>query len=551
MASKMVLEEALMLGELSDFVIKVRDRDFKINRTILSNSSLYFCELFHNNPQMTVCSFPDVSASIMDLILKYAYTQSVLVLENNVQLLLEAAECFKIKGIVRACCDFLLQKLSTSNCIWILTLADRYLYPDLKEKACLFILRYFEDVAQYCPDFCNLSAEQLIHLIGKTELNVRQERVVFEAVIRWINYAPAERHGHLVSLMSKVRLNLISVNYLVDTVRVNNLVKGSPKCMAMVTNTMRKLQASILVRPLARARLPAEVLLAVGGFNDNLPANVIELYNVRTNRWRTVYNKDNLLPEFSQCVYIDGYIYCVGGLLDHRFFSSVTKFNLATKTWEEAGVMHEARANLSVVTLNGFIYAMGGWNEQETLKSAERFEPGTNQWTQIAPMEHRRADAAAATLHGKVYIFGGLLGNLALSSAECYTPTTNQWTLITPMSVARGAMGAIAYNDQIFVIGGCSHGRRLANVEVFNPASMTWGMVAQMHYPCSNFGVALLEEKLYVVGGIDTQDLTLCTVWCFDADKNQWNFVRDLGRPHGAVSCCLVERVPHASAFPL
>lgn len=64
--------------------------------------------------------------------------------------------------------------------------------------------------------------------------------------------------------------------------------------------------------------------------------------------------------------------------------------------------MHEARANLSVVTLNGFIYAMGGWNEQETLKSAERFEPGTNQWTQIAPMEHRRADAAAATLHGKV-----------------------------------------------------------------------------------------------------------------------------------------------------
>lgn len=102
-----------------------------------------------------------------------------------------------------------------------------------------------------------------------------------------------------------------------------------------------------------------------------------------------------------------------------------------------------------------------------------------------------------------------------------------------------------------FQIGGCSHGRRLANVEVFNPASMTWGMVAQMHYPCSNFGVALLEEKLYVVGGIDTQELTLCTVWCFDADKNQWNFVRDLGRPHGAVSCCLVERVPHASAFPL
>ncbi|RVE74789.1 hypothetical protein OJAV_G00025530 [Oryzias javanicus] len=551
MADEMVLKEALMLGEMSDFVIKVRDRDFKMNRVILSNSSAYFRDLFNNKPQMKVCRLLNVSTTIMELIVEYVYTQSVLVSENNVELLLEAAERFKIKGIVQACCDFLQQRLSTNNCIWILTLADRYLYPDLKEKACLFILRYFEDVAQYCPEFCHLSAKQLERLIEKNELNVRQESVVFEAVVHWINHAPAKRHNHLVRLMGKVRFNLMSNDYLHNTVIVNNLVMGNPKFFSMVIYIMKNLQMSNLESPLATARLPAQVLLAVGGFNDNLPANVIELYNVRTDCWKTVYNKDDLLPYYSRCVYHDGFIYCIGGILDHLFVSNVTKFNLATQIWEEAGSMLEARAHLSVVALNGFIYALGGWNQNNALRSAERFEPGTNQWRGIASMEHRRSDAAAATLQGKVYIFGGLQANMAISSAECYNPATNQWAWITPMAVPRGAMGAIGYNDQIFVIGGYNRGNRLASVEIYNPATMTWRMAAEMHYPCSNFGVALLEEKLYVVGGINREELQLSTVWCFDIQKNWWHVVKDLGVPHGAVSCCLVERIPHAAGFTL
>ncbi|RVE68945.1 hypothetical protein OJAV_G00073080 [Oryzias javanicus] len=230
MADETVLKEALMLREMSDFVIKVRDRDFKMNRVILSDSSAYFRDLFYNKPQMKVYHLLNVSTTIMELIVEYVYTQSVLVSENNVELLLEAAERIKIKGIVQACCDFLQQRLSTNNCIRILTLADQYLYPDLKEKACLFILRYFEDVAQYCPEFCHLSAEKLELFIEKTELNVRQESIVFEAVVHWINHAPAKRHNHLVRLMGKVRFNLMSNDYLHNTVIVNNLVKGNPKC---------------------------------------------------------------------------------------------------------------------------------------------------------------------------------------------------------------------------------------------------------------------------------------------------------------------------------
>lgn len=196
----------------------------------------------------------------------------------------------------------------------------------------------------------------------------------------------------------------MSVNYLLETVKVNNLVRGNQKCISMVIRTMKTLHRSNLQTPLQTARLPAQVLLAVGGFNDNLPANVIELYNARTDCWRTVYNKDNLLPEYGACVYNDGFIYSIGGIHDHLFVSSVMKFNLATQTWEEAGSMLEARAHLSTVALNGFIYALGGWNVHQALNSAERFEPGTNQWSAIASMEHRRADAAAATLQGKVSV---------------------------------------------------------------------------------------------------------------------------------------------------
>lgn len=140
----------------------------------------------------------------MSLILEYAYTHSVVVTEENVLELLAGADIFAVKGVMQACCNFLEGQLSFKNCIDIWRLANCHSCSDLMQKAYLYILHHFEEVAGLSANFLHLSVEQLADFIEKDELSVRQESAVFEAILRWINYAPEERRGHLVTLLSKV-----------------------------------------------------------------------------------------------------------------------------------------------------------------------------------------------------------------------------------------------------------------------------------------------------------------------------------------------------------
>ncbi|KAM4591954.1 kelch-like protein 10 [Odontesthes bonariensis] len=548
-----VYMELLVEGTLCDTLIRVGDVDFKVHRIILCNCSPYFRDLFCSNPppsKQQIYNISDVSPNVMSLILEYIYTRSAVVTEDNVLELLAAAHLFAIEGITQACCDLLQNNLCFENCINIWKLADRYKYPDLMKKSYLYILRHFEEVAGLSQEFLELSVEQLSDLIEKDELNVKEESTLFEAILRWISHAPDARGGYMDILLCKVRLPLMPIKYLVDTVSKDDLVRHSMPCLGMVISTMRTLRESNMERPLTLSRLPSEVLLAVGGFGNNLPTGKIELYNVRTDRWVTVHKNEKVIPQFCGCVHLQGFVYCIGGCKNDAYLSSVQKFNIAARTWQEVGSMHVARCYVSVVVLNGYVYAMGGCNKYETFNSAERFKPDTNQWTLIAPMHNYRADAGATTLHGKVYICGGYIGDEALSSAECYNPEADQWTLITPMDMGRTAAGVIAYNDHIFVLGGYNGIRHVCSVASYDPVSKYWRTMAPMFHCRSNFGTAVLEDQLYVVGGFQNDEAQLCSkMERYDGKTDRWHNLRSLETPCGAISCCVVERIPHAAAY--
>lgn len=140
----------------------------------------------------------------MSLILKYAYTFSVVVTEENILELLAAADHFAVQGIVQACCNFLEQQLCFKTCIDIWKLAYVHNCPDLRQKAYLYILQHFEEVAGLSVNFLQLPVEQLAEFLEKDQLNVRQESSLFEIILHWIGYAPEERRGHLPTLLSKV-----------------------------------------------------------------------------------------------------------------------------------------------------------------------------------------------------------------------------------------------------------------------------------------------------------------------------------------------------------
>ncbi|NXV81729.1 KLH10 protein, partial [Atlantisia rogersi] len=555
----MVFNDLRLEGKLCDVIISVNGVEFNAHKNILCTCSHYFRALFTsnwNNAEKTVYKIPGTTPEMMSLIIEYAYTRTLLVTAENVESLLAAADQFNIMGIIRLCCEFLQSQLSLENCIGICRLTDYYYCPDLREAAYMFIFHNFEEIAKVSTEFLDLSIDELQYIIGKDELNAKQEDVVFEAIVRWITHNPQNRKQHIAVLLSKVRLALMPAEYFMSRVKTHNYVKDNEDCKLLIINTLTEMynlnmygpSYSDLTNPLSRPRLPYAILFAIGGWSGGSPTNAIETYDTRADKWVNVTCEEQSPVAYHGTVYLKGFIYIIGGFDSMDYFNSVKRFDPLKKTWQQVAPMHARRCYVSVTILNDCIYAMGGFDGYTRLNTAERYEPETNQWTLIAPMHEQRSDANATTLNEKVYICGGFNGNECLITAEVYDTTTGQWTFIAPMRSRRSGVGVIAYGDEVYAVGGFDGANRLRSAEAYNPVANTWRMIPTMFNPRSNFGIEVVDDLLFVVGGYNGFSTTF-NVECYDEKANEWYDVHDMGIYRSALSCCVVPGLSNVKEY--
>jgi kelch-like protein 10 len=89
----------------------------------------------------------------------------------------------------------------------------------LMDKAWSFILEHFINVAIESEEFLQINVDDLFSIITDELLNVKDEHVVWEALLRWIDFNPSSRITHLAKLMRGVRLGLLS-----NSVRFNHFI---------------------------------------------------------------------------------------------------------------------------------------------------------------------------------------------------------------------------------------------------------------------------------------------------------------------------------------
>ncbi|XP_036435584.1 LOW QUALITY PROTEIN: kelch-like protein 10 [Colossoma macropomum] len=554
-----IFNEHRLEGEHCDVLIKVDGVEFSAHKIILCGCSSYFRRLFSSvwSPkEKRVYSIPGVSPEMMGLIIEYAYTRSITINEENVQELLVAADYLAVMGVVRACCQFLEDQLCEENCIGIWVFAEFCSCWQLQQKAYLFILNHFEEVVRVSEEFPRLSLRQLSSIIKRDDLNVKQEETLFEAILRWISHEPNERKGHLPALLPKVRMGLMTAEYFMNNVKNNSFVKDNKDCKPIIISALKALYDlninglcnTDFKNPLTRPRLPYTILLAIGGWSGGSPTNAIEAYDARADRWINVTSDEEGPRAYHGSVYLNGFVYCVGGFDGVDYFNSVRKFNPVSRTWHQVAPMHSRRCYVSVAVLNGCIYAMGGFDGQVRMNTAERYEPESNQWTMIAPMHEQRSDASATILHGKVYICGGFNGIECLFTAEFYSPESNQWSLIAPMSSRRSGVGVIALRELVYAVGGFDSNNRLRSAEAYNPVTNTWRAIHNMFNPRSNFGIEVVDEFLYVVGGFNGLTTTFKVEW-YDQAADEWYQAHDMAIFRSALSCCVLPGLPNITEY--
>ncbi|KFV67322.1 Kelch-like 12, partial [Dryobates pubescens] len=475
----------------------------KMNLCLPSNSQL-------SEKDKPYVDIQGLTASTMEILLDFVYTETVHVTVENVQELLPAACLLQLKGVKQACCEFLESQLDPSNCLGIRDFAETHNCVDLMQAAEVFSQKHFPEVVQH-EEFILLNQEEVEKLIKCDEIQVDSEEPVFEAVINWVKHSKKEREASLPELLQYVRMPLLTPRYITDVIDTEPFIRCSLQCRDLVDEAkkfhLRPELRSQMQGPRTRARLGAnEVLLVIGGFgSQQSPIDVVEKYDPKTQEWSFLPEGTGLFSTsiawherevgrvriecgceqsrkelgWRLCLPAD-MIYVSGGFDGSRRHTSMERYDPNIDQWSMLGDMQTAREGAGLVVANGVIYCLGGYDGLNILNSVERYDPHTGHWTNVTPMATKRSAAGRSTWshHLHSYLLCSLVlhlvrsrgwqrficcccqklpagpaacwydGNSLLSSIECYDPIIDSWEVVTSLGMQRCDAGVCVLREK-------------------------------------------------------------------------------------------------------
>ncbi len=321
-------------------------------------------------------SIKEVEPMALQLLIDYAYTGQIEITDENVQCLLPAASLLQMDVIREACCSFLLRQLDASNCLGIRLFAHTHSCEELQVTSHQYALNNFMKVSQE-EEFLLLSFEEISSLVSSSQLNVTDEETVYGAVMRWLKHNLNEREKHFASLLSYVRLPLLSREYLLSQVMGESLIRTNSEAKDLLIEAMR-----YHLCPAERAAVEHNA------------------HNARTTTRR---------PEGLQPV-----IFAIGG---GSLFSTINSefeyYCPVSDRWTYVqSSQRRSRAGLTTLNNRQKIVVIGGYNGSKELNSVETYSPLSNVWETGASMGSPRSCFGVCSLNGnQVVVAGGFDGN--------------------------------------------------------------------------------------------------------------------------------------------
>ncbi|XP_053733547.1 kelch-like protein 6 [Synchiropus splendidus] len=486
------LELLRLNGDLTDVVLSVQGQDFCCHRAVLAAASHYFRAMFCSGLREShegQVELRGVDRETMQTLLRYTYTSRAVFTQANVQSILEAASQFQFLRVVDACAAFLSRSLCLESCVEILKLSVDHNLPSLKTKVQDYISAQFSQVVQQ-QDFLDLPAESLESILGRSDLDVKSEERVFEALMRWIRARPDERCRGLARLLSRVRLPLMDPAYFVDNVESDELIRlchetfpllqeartyhlsGREVTRFLASDLRGQTLATVqqnsvfffqVVSERTKPRMKhflSEVFLIIGGCTkeERFVPTVTCLDPLRRSRLEVALlpltetedeSKSRKWVEFA-CITFRNEVFISGGKETQR---DVWKYNGALDKWIQIEPLTTGRWRHKMAVLGGKVYALGGFDGLQRLDSVEAYDPFHNRWTEVVPLAEGVSSCAAATFDRWIYVIGGgPNGKLATDKVQCWEAGSDGWELRAPMPIETKCTNAVSFKDHIYIV---------------------------------------------------------------------------------------------------
>lgn len=130
---------------LCDVTLVAESMEIPAHKMVLASCSPYFYAMFtgFEESRQDRITLQGVDYHALQLLVEYVYTSLVEVTEDNVQVLLTAANLLQLTDVRDACCDYLQSQLDPSNCLGIRDFADMHGCIDLLNYADNYIEQHF------------------------------------------------------------------------------------------------------------------------------------------------------------------------------------------------------------------------------------------------------------------------------------------------------------------------------------------------------------------------------------------------------------------------
>ena len=476
---------------------------FKAHRIVLCAASPFFYSALNRDMKESkegLIRLEDTSKIAIKELLEYLYTGHVNVTQHNAFDLFKTADFLVIPSLKEVSSKFIIQTLSSSNCLMLYYLAVNYRCIELQEKARDFIYANFTRVVEH-EDFLNLTLKEVEEWILSDEIRVRGEEDVFQAIVKWTKKRGRGDREKFFELFRHVRLIYLSRNYVLNEIFPHPMVTDDKACTAFVLDAMKEVSSGSEECFFAQAPrnclkttedclvvcgvgkrtlcyLPAEnkwydmaektkntgcyhVSASHGKlYSSNRPGpdQAMERFDPVINSWAPLMCYSGLMSNhLTTVVNFQGFLYVVGGEEDEEAVSSVHKYNPDTNLWQEVAPMNVSRNAVCAVADKETIYAIGGRANKQMLDVVERFDSKLNSWCRVASMLEKKALPSGTVLNSRVFLFGGFFSAspqlVVSSSIEMYDPTSNMWTAIQGTSAPTRFFSVTSFKGDVYVIG--------------------------------------------------------------------------------------------------
>uniref|UniRef100_A0A8D3BDX6 Kelch like family member 11 n=2 Tax=Scophthalmus maximus TaxID=52904 RepID=A0A8D3BDX6_SCOMX len=351
-------------------------------------------------------------------VVQFMYTGEITVTTANVHEVLELGDRFLLVQLKNFCGDFLMKKLSLSNCVAVHSLAHMYTLDQLALGAAKTIRRNFNKVIRN-EEFYTLPFHLLRDWLSDSEITVDSEQELFETIVKWVQHDKEERETHFEELFELLRLPQIAPTVLTQVVRKEPLVANNASCQKLVSDTLEvhavhfeslksadlELCASYMAAIQPRFGQNMDVIMVVGGVSEGGEyMSECVGYFVAEDRWVNLPHIHNHLDGHAIAA-TDSHVY-VAGSMEPGFAKMVERYNPNLNSWEQVSSLSYRKHSFGLTSVKDILYSIGGHgNFSPGFKDVTVYKPEQDQWHNQEPAPKILRDVKTVSVEDRyVYV---------------------------------------------------------------------------------------------------------------------------------------------------